>query len=339
MGGIKILRQIQVCQEATHGAGGTPTTLWGGEGELTPNDNYAFPKQQVGSIYPVGRRYMQKSKCEIKLSETEATFEQLGYLLNGVIAKATPSRDGSGPYIYTYDAPTDHVPAAAGTFALVMGDNQEQDSADFAVVTELVLSGAAGEALMMSANLEAHGEVDASFTAALVVPTVEEILFSKGILKIDASGGTIATTPITTSWLGLKLTIPGWMPVYSADGNAGHAFIKHIGFDEKHQVKGVITLENDAFGEAERGFARTGGIRLVDMTWTGNAPAVDGTTYHYKTLKIQACIQYDKTPGLDDKDGNDTLALPFHVVKGAAADVAQIDGLKIILVNDLATLP
>lgn len=339
MGGIKVLKQIQIGQEATHGATATPTTLWRGEGELTPNDNFILPKESVGSLYPVGRRYMQKSKCTVKLNEVEATFEQIGYLLDGVIAKATPVRDGSGPYVRTYEAPCDAVPDPPGTFTVCGGDNQEQDKADFGVVVDVALSGAGGEAVMMGANLELHGEADSSFEAALTPPSVEEILFSMGILDIDDSGDTIGTTPVTTSWLGFKLAIPGWMPRYTGDGVAGHSFVAHIGFSEKNQVKGTITLHNDAFGEAERNHARAGDFRLIKMTWTGTACAVAGSTYTYKTLIIMACIQYDKTPGLDDKDGNDTLVLPFHVIKGAAADVAQVDGLKIILVNDLATLP
>jgi hypothetical protein len=338
MGGIKVLRQIQICQETTQGTPATPTTLWRGEGLLKPGENKVYPAEDTGSLFSKGRFYEPKSECEIDLSDTPATFEQIGYLLNSVLEKVAGVADSTGSgYVYTYSVLHSAQPDEAGTLTVVAGDNQWADQADFAHVTELKLSGAGGEAVMMSATLLAHGETDDDFETNLTVPVVEEILFSKGTLYLDATGGTIGATPKATTWLGFELTIPGWKAVYTGDGALGFSFLKHVGYGEKNQITGTLTLENDAAGEAERGFARAGTHRLLRMKWTGSALTTTGV-YTTKTLIVDAVIQYDQTPALDDEDGNDTLSLPFHVVEGSTSDLSDVDGIKIVLVTQAAAL-
>jgi hypothetical protein len=339
MPGIKALRQIQIGQETTQGTPATPTTMWLGEGLLTPGEDRVFPAQYTGSLFPTSRSYTPVSKCEISLDETPVTFEQVGYLFDSVMCKVSGQADSTGSgKVYTWACTTTTVPAtAAGTFTVRFGDNQEADEADFAHVTQLTLKGAGGEALTMQADLMAHGEADAEF-ATLAPVTVEEALFERGTLYLDATGSTIGTTPVAQTWLGVELVIPGWKTVYTADGSPGFGMLKHIGYGPGHEITGTLTLENNATGEAERGYARAGTRRLMRMKWTGSTLTTAGV-YTAKTLMIDAVIAYDRTPALDEDDGDDTLVFPFRVVEGATADLTQVDGIKIVLVNQLAALP
>jgi hypothetical protein len=332
MPGIKALRKIQLGKETTAGTAVAATTIWRGEGVLTDERTMEFPAEDVGLYAPTDRMYIPKIGATLSMDDTPATFEQLVYVLSGCISKVTSgTADGAGSgKIWTYNVASTAAPSQQ-LFTIEMGDDNRVDEMEYAYVEKFSLKGAKGEAVMMAADWRGRQATDAEFTGALAIPTVEEILFSKGKLYIDPT--TIGTTQKTATWLGFSLEIPGgWKAVWTGDGNLYFTQTVYKGTRDE-EMTGELTLEHDASAEAEITAARAGTLRLVRLLFNGTA-LTTAATYTYKTLKIDMAIKYTEIPAIEDQEEDDIVTLPFKVVyNSTAALLAQI-----VVVNQLAAL-
>lgn len=332
MPGVKALRKIQIGQETTAGTAVVATTIWRGEGVLTDERTIEFPAEDIGLYASAGRAYIPQIGATLSLDETPATFEQLVYVLSGAISKVTTGvtdTAGSGK-IWTYTVAST-APPTVQTYTIEMGDDQRVDEMEYAYVEKLTLSGAKGEAVMMAADWRGRQATDTDFTGSVAIPTVEEILFSKGKLYIDPT--TIGSTQKTATWLGFNLEIPsGWKAVWTGDGNLYFTQMVYKGTRED-EITGELTLEHDATAEAEITAARAGTLRLVRLLFNGTA-LTTAATYTYKTLKIDMAIKYTEIPALEDEDEDDVVTLPFKVVYSSTAALFA----QITVVNQLATL-
>jgi len=329
---VKALRRIQCGHETTAGTAVAAVVIWRGLGVLEDGQVREFPEEDIGYLMPSTRSYVPKEGASLAMEEVPATFEQLPYILSSSIENVhTATADGAGSgYIYQYDFPITAANAAPLTWTIEMGDDQRVDEMEYAFVEEFTLKGAAGEAVTVAATWQGRQATDAEFTGSLTPIAVEEVLFSKGALWLDATGGTIGTTTKTQTWLGFEMTVPsGWMPVYTADGNLYFTFLKYTG---NNPVTGTLLLEHDTTGEAELGFARAGTVRLLQVRFTGAALTTAGTSWTYKTLQAQFAIQYTEVPSLDDQDGNDVIELPWRQVYSDS-----IPG-QIVVINSNSTI-
>jgi len=200
MAGVKPLRKIQLGLEATAGTAVAATTIWRGMGMIQDGIEPVQVEEDLGLLVPSDRSYVPYLAAEFEMDEVEATFEQLPYILSaGIEDVVTGAADGVGSgKIYPYDPPL----AAAGavkTYTIEGGDNAGAEEMEYAFVQDFKLSGKAKEALMMSATWLGRQVATSSFTAALSVPPVEEILFGKGKLYIDAGTSTIGSMVLAPS--------------------------------------------------------------------------------------------------------------------------------------------
>lgn len=331
--GIKALRKIQFGMEETAGTAVVCSTIWRGEGVLVDDRAIEMPAEDVGAYESYGRTYIPKLGAHIELSETPATFEQLPLLLElGVKAVTTGVVDtGGSGYVYAYPRPI----TAANTLLTATiegGDNIRADEMEYSYVESFTLSGAKGEALQMGGTVRGRQATDAEFTGTATLPEVEEILFGKGKLYLDAT--TLGTTQKTQTWLGFSLEWPsGWKEVYTGDGALYFTKLEYVGGKE-NPVTGELILEHDATAEAEIGFARSESTRLVRMKFEGSAFTTAGSAYTYKTLLIDMAIKYTAVPEVGDEDGDDIVTLPFQVVYASAAQPAALSA-QITVVNAL----
>jgi hypothetical protein len=329
--GVKALRRIQLAYEAAAGTALATTEIWRGTGVLNDEREIVFPEEDVGSYMPRDRSYIPQLNGTVTLDDTPATYEQLPILFSiGIENVNTGTIDSSG-YSYTFDI-IDTVAGTKQTLAIEAGDDQRQDSLAYVYAEEITLSGAKGEAVTMGATLRGQQVVDTSFTAAPTLTTVEEILFQKGKLYVDAT--TVGTTQLTTTWHAFDLTIPtGWKALHTADGNLYFTSTVFRGYRE-NEITGSITLEHDALAEAEITAARNETVRLIRMEFLGSA-LTTADTYTYKTLRMDMAVRYTAVPSLEDEEGDDIVTLPFKSVYDATAPVL---GAQIIVVNNLQTL-
>ena len=333
MAGIKALRKIQLGLEATPGTSVPATALWRGAGTIEDRREVTFVDEDLGYISGVDRTYVGKLLAALSMDDVPATFEQLPYLLAaGVKDVVTGVADGVGSgKIYAYTFPTT-AKNSIKSYTIEGGDDQEAERMEYAFVESFKLSGKGGEALMMSANWLARQVALNAFTGSIAVPTVEDVLFGKGKLYIDAASGTIGTTLVSNTFLGLEFSCTtGWAPVFTADGNLYFSFSKlttpEVTFD--------ITFEHDAGGAARKVDWRAETARLVRVQFEGSALTTAGTLYSKKTLRLDVAAKVEKVSKLGEQDGNDILTASFRARYNAtAAKFAEI-----VIVNELSSLP
>lgn len=333
MAGIKKLRSVRLGRESTAGTAVAATTIWRGTGVLEDTRVKEFPEEDISYLFSTDRQYEPMLGGTITMDGV-ATYEQLGHVFDAGIVEATPATDGTAGSgrIFTWTFPTTAAASAVQTYTIEGGDNTRYDEMEYSFVESFSLTGAAGEAVMVSAVWQGRQVQTAAVTTAATVPAVEEILFQKGKLYIDAVTGTAGTTQQTNTWREFSLDCTtGWQAVPTGDGNTYFSFIKNIG----PELTCDIVFEHDAFADAEIDAWRAGTARLITMTFTGSAWDTAGSTYTYNTLKVNMAGRWESFSGLEDTDGNDTVTGTFRAGYDATAAVAA----SVILAIDLTALP
>jgi hypothetical protein len=332
--GIALLRKIILGRETTAGTEADGTTIWRGKGVLTNPTAIVFPEEHVGYLSGITRSYISKLEATISLEETEATFEQLPHIFEmGVktVAAAQDGTEGSG-YTYTYALPTTAVNTCK-TYTLEAGDNIQEEQMLGVFCESFSLSGSAGGALMMSAELRGKQVSTGTYTTTATLPAVEEILFSSGKLYIDAVSGTAGTTQVSNTLIDATLNVTtGFQAVWTADGSLAYSFVKQTGAIE---VTLDVTFEHNATSVAQKAAALSETPKLLVLTFEGSNLTTSGT-YSKKTFKITLAGQWDKPfDGLSDTDGNNTVAGTFR----ARYDPTAATFGSFLVVNELSALP
>jgi len=334
MAGIKRLRKLQFGKETTAGTPVPATTIWRGTGTLEDKREPYFPDEDIGYIAPVNRAVFPFTQGQLDLDEVPATFEQLPHILAmGVDGVVSGTKDGIGTgYVYTYAFPTTTVKTPK-TYTIEGGDNEEVEQMAYTFAESFKLSGKAKEPIMMSATLiGANVSVMANFTGSLALPTVEDILFQKTKLYIDAVSGTIGTTQIPCTLYEFSLDVTtGFQAVYAANGDL--AFCKING--GMPDIKLHLVFEHNATSKDQKAAWRSLTPKLIQLKSEGSAVATAGTTYTNKTLKINVAGMWEKFEKLGENNGNDVLEGDFRV----AYDPTAAKYAEIIVVNELASLP
>lgn len=336
--GSKMLSKIQMGQEVTPGTAVAATAVWRGLGTLEDQRETVFPEENVGLLAQTDRAYVPKLQASISFEGVEATFEQLPYILEaGLKAIGTGVTDGGGSgLIYDYPFPISSPVAisdtdAIKTFTIEAGDNVEAEEVEYAYVSEFTLDGVAGEAWKVSATWVGRQCSTSTFTAALAIPAVEEMLFSKTKLYIDSSSDAFGTTVVANTLIAASLKVKtGWIPVFTGDGATYFSFIKNVG----PEIELSLTFEHNTSAVAERANWRNRVARNVQLLCEGSALTDAGAAYSKKTTKMNVAGKWQMFEPLSEEDGNTTVTA---VLKGAYNSVSALFG-NIIVVNESATI-
>lgn len=336
MPGIEALRQLLIGQEASTdpGTAVAATALLRFEGMWSDDREIVFPNENVGLISGRDRAYTSRLYATMAMSGP-ATFEQLPYILEAGVASVTPTTDAGGGsgYIYTYTFPTSDQ-GSGKTYTIEAGDDQAEEEASYAFVSDVSLSGVAGEAWQVEANWGARQVSTDTFTPSsdLTVAEVEEMLFLKTKLYIDNDTDSLGTTQKSNTLLEATLTFPGWIPVWTADGNLYFSFIKRPSLKDNFMLD--ITFEHDGTATAEKNAWRNDTARLIRLICEGGALTTTGT-YGVKTMIIDVAGKWESFDVLGSRDGNDIVTGHFKVrYNENASHFAQI-----VIVNETASLP
>lgn len=332
MAGIKALRQIQLGRETTAGTAVNCTTLWRGKGVLDDQRELTFPEEDIGYLSGVDRSYIAKLYGVIGLESVEATFEQTPHIFDMSIGNATPVQDGSGSgYIRTYTFPTTQANTIK-TYTIRGGDNQQAEIMSYAFGVDFTLEGDSGAAWMISANLGGRTVDNGSFNAGIALPAVEDMLFLKSKLYIDAVGGSFGSTLKSNTFLSARLQYTsGLIPKFTADGELYFSFLQTT----PPEALLTITFEHEGSSVTEKGNWRTQTPRLIRILTEGNSFTTAGSTYSRKTQIIDLAGKWERFEPLGDRDGNDIIEATFRARYNATVGTMG----KIINVNTLSALP
>lgn len=338
--GIKALRRIQFGRESTPGTIAAASTVWRGEGVIEDTRVVSFPVEDIGIVPITTRNYQPMLGAKIALAQTPATFEQMLHIGEMGIKTVSGSSDGSG-YVYTYNMPvltgtyltpsTSSVPVKS--YTIEGGDNNEAEVMPFSFITDFELSFKAGEAVMVSANIEGRTVTTQAFTSSTIatVPTVEEILTSKGKIYVDSTTATAGTTQIANEILSGSLKVKsGLKAVPTADGNLYFSFIKGV----RPEVTLDLTFEHSTKAAAEKALWRAGTPRLYQLNFSGSELGTPGSTYSTKKLIVNMAGLYEKFSALDEDDGDDTITA---TLRGGYNSTAALF-FQMIVVNELSAV-
>jgi len=335
MAGIKKLRKLQFGKETTAGTPVPATTIWRGTGTLEDLRAPYFPDEDIGYIAPVNRAVIPFTLGQLDLDEVPATFEQLPYILAmGVNGVVTGTKDGAGTgYIYTYTFPTTAAKTPK-TYTIEGGDNVQVEQMAYTFCESFKLSGKPKEPWMVSGKLIGNS-VDvlaAGFTSGVSLPSVEEILFQKTKLYIDAVNGTIGTTQVVCTLYEFSLDVTtGFTATFAANGALGFCKI-NAGVPD---IKLHLVFEHNSTSVSEKANWRSGTPRLIRLKGEGSAFTTGGTKYQNKTCIIDVAGLWEKIDKLGENNGNDILEGDFRVAYDpTAAKYAEIE-----VANGLVSLP
>jgi hypothetical protein len=233
----------------------------------------------------------------------EATFEQLpSILMAGVDGSVTGAQDATGGYAYVYAMATTAAKTPL-TYTIEGGDNIQAEEMAYCFVTDFELSGTAREAWRMSANWQGRQVGTSTFTGSIALPSVEEILFGRSTLAIDAVSGTLGATVKSSTLLGASLKVTsGFMPVFTANGQIYFDFVKQVA----PEVTLEVTFEHDSSSVAEIAAWRAKTPRMIRLQSLGSAIA-NGSAFTAKTLRIDIAGHWETFSKIDEQDGNDIV--------------------------------
>jgi hypothetical protein len=332
MTGVKPLRKIQWGREATAGTPVAATTPWRGNGTAEDMKDPQFVEEDVGILPGTDRTYIPKFLTKLELEPIEATFEQIAHLFEAGIKTISPVQDGAGSdYIYAYALPTTAQPTLK-SYTIESGDDQQAEEFDYCLLESIKIAGKGGEALMMSGTWFGRESSTASYTGAISLPTVEEILFSKGSFYVDPIGGTIGSTQKSNTLIEMELEYKtGITPVWTATGSLDFSLIKTV----RPELIVKMTYEHDANAVALKADWRAETARLVRLSFPGSTVATPGTTYSTKMLILDMAGKFKKFEPMGEVDGNDVLKAEFH----ARYNVSDATYATFTVVNELSSLP
>jgi hypothetical protein len=331
MAGSKALRKLQIGVESTAGTPVAATTIWRGMGTIKDNREVVFPEEDVGILGGTTRSYIARIWSELSMPAVEATFEQLPYAFEAGVAAEVGTQDGAGTgYIFNYLAPTT-AQNTTNTYTIEGGDDQQAEEFDYAFVSHFNLSGDGQGALMMAVDWIGRETTNTTFTPALTIPDVEEILVNSATLYIDDSGGTIGTTQVSDTLFAVDLDwTTGLKEYWAVDGSTDFSLIKFT-MDE---IVLTMTYEHNASAVAEKAKFRAGDVRLIRVNFTGSALGTPGT-YNDKTMIWDLAGIYEDWAELSENEGNDVVEVTFRV-RYSGADSLKAD---VTIVNELTALP
>lgn len=336
-GGAKWAHKIQLGRETTPGTAVAATTIWRGMGvNLKDDQKINMVDEQIGIAVPSNRSYLSQLGGSLSMAATPATFQQLPYILAaGIKAGYTGSADGSGTgKIYSYAMGVSDVNTIS-TFTIETGDNQQAEEMEYSFVEKFTLSGERGEAVMVSADWVGRQVVNTTFTPALSVPAVEDIITSKGAFYIDDVSGTIGATATNGTLLSWELQVTtGWRGKWVAD--KGILYFDFAYFDrDSFSAEFSATFEHDAKAVTEKAAWRSNSPRLLRIKILGSTNTTPGTLWSTKALQIDMATRYTEFDALDAEDGNSIIK-----VKGIVGyDSTAAKSLDFTVVNELTTIP
>ena len=333
------IRKVQIGQESTAGTIDAATTIWRGEaGDIEDARVQVEALEDVGYLSGTDRRYDAAYLAVYDQPDTEATFEQIDYIYSaGIDDQATAVADegaGATGKIRTYVLPTTAEHTLL-TMSIEGRNTTEPVVMEYGFVTKFSLQYTPQEAVKLSGITWNGRQVTLqAYTAGLSLPVVEEMLFGKTSLYLDAINGTKGATQKTGTLLGATIdVVTGWEPLFTGEGNL--YFTRPKFYPKKMSVSGSITFEFDGVATAQEAIWKAKTAQLLRLKTIGSALTTAGTAYTYKTHIFDAAMKWTKFNVMDNVDGNDIVSADFVARYNSTASFFA----QFITVNELATLP
>lgn len=316
------LDQVQLGTEGTWATSATATGKLGLISDCTiePDINVETLPDVRGSLAPGFVDVLNYHRGAASLSGTPS-YEDLPYALDSLFMTATP---GSGPtYTRSYNGQTTAAPTRT-SYTLYKGQSGKVQKLLGAMFSEYSLKIESNKAWAFSSKLLGQSVADGSL-AALSDRTQTPIHANQTTFYLDAVGGTIGTTAVTTLWFAADLSIKNGMGLVSKIG--------------------ALSPSTYSDGRAEA----TLKIKCdVDATTAGYLTSILGTSLLQKQIRIKATTgstqvaQFDfagtfiSAPKINtDQDGVSTFEFDLRALYNSTLG----NWMKALATNSISTMP
>lgn len=335
--GTKAFQVLQLGREAIPGTNVAATTKWRGPGAAFRDARkMVFPNEDIGIVGGTDRSYTPSLLAEFDTAETEMTFEQTPHVMEACFGTATPGADGAGSgKIYDYVLPdtAELAYTSLKTYSAEFGDSTQYDEASFCVCSEWELKGKTEEAWKFASKWFGQQSDNATKTAGVAIPVVNDALFQKTKLYIDAVSGSYGTTLAGTMLEANVKCVTGWYPLFAGNGNL---YFKQPAFDsEKYMITVDITFLMETAAITQRDLWKSETPRLITLKTEGSALTSAGTTYTYRTILQNYAGKWQSFEAMNSQNGTSIIKASFLNRYNAT----KADRGNITFVNELAALP
>lgn len=296
---VKELYKYQIGTESTWGTPVTPTA------QLGLVEDLSFTPELEAQNLPDMRASLAPGYVAALLKETGTakmtgimTYEDWPYWADGLFGTATPS--GGNPYVRDYIGALGTIPVRR-VFTLVKGQSTPVShiyGLSGGVLKEITISLESGAAMKYDMSFIGKLFATTSF-GSLSDRTQTPILAPQGLLYIDAVGGTIGTTAISTSWYAAEIKISSNAAVHYSIGALNPAAFH----ESKWEATMKLTLEIDSTTKAMLD-------SVIGSSLLQKQIRFKATTGSSNIMQIDMAGSYLKAPEITtDKDGVVTLEL------------------------------
>ena len=331
--GIGALYKVQSGKETTPGTAVAATAKW--VGDLTPSPSPEWAELQRPSLVGAFDAVRIKDSWEADY-KGPLTFEAplLHLLSAGVRGGVTPTQPDATNHpsvrLWTF-TPTATTSGQHQTLTLEFGDDVRVWRATYCLVSELGISGKAGERLELSASLFGRSQVElpAGFTPGLPEVPANIATMANTKLYVDAATGSYGTTEVPGVIVSMEVSLnTGLAPVWAA-GSLDFA----VHSEQRREL--TITLRglfNNVWAAEWAQFAQ-GARRKLRLHIEG--PAISGP--YKRFVQIDVFGRWREVGALppEAEEGMTVMELTFK----SEYDPALGADFVIRVQNDIASLP
>jgi len=332
---------------------GTQASLAGGEvaatsvlrmkGWIDESDTETeYPPEAIGIISGQGRHAIKKKSATLALEETPVTFEQLPIFLDGALEAETATQDGAGTdYIWLYTLPysTATSPGTNSFYTVEVGDEQQARIMTGCFTESLTITGAGEAGWMYTPVLRGRPGGNTTFTGAVSIPTVEDVIFSRTKLYIDDVGTGFGSTLVSEPFLEFELTWENIRRAIWAGAGLDQPYYSHVHYTGADQLSLTFTLSHESVAAAEIAVRDDtdliGKPRAIRLVAEGETVATPGTTYSKKTIIIDLAGTFNEAGEFSEDDG--LVQYNFNFMNHYDATLGERGSITVV--NELSALP
>jgi hypothetical protein len=342
MPGALWAQKVQLGRETTAGEAVAATSIWRGlGGHLKTERQTEMVNEMIGVATPSVRKYSPRVGGTWAMAETPFTPELGLHIFEaGIKGAVTGVEDGTGGSGFSYAYPLGNPTAnTLKYYTLETGDNVQAEEGEYGFVEQFTISGEAGGVVNMSSGWRVRQVVKATFTGAISLQDVTQLLVSNSELYIDEPDGTLGATQIAAgNLLSFMLTVnTGWKGKWTAD--SGELFYSFAYFDkEAFSAQLQVKWEHDTALVAEKDAWLADTNRLMRIDILGQAYETAGTTPLLGTgvrgLRIDFPGTYMDFDALNAENGNSIVTATLE----GGYEVESGEVLTLTVCNEDATI-
>ena len=170
MPGVRRRAKVQLGDENTAGTATAATAIWRGPAGFFDDEEVPVEvAEDTGRYSASDRIYIPKAGAVLAIPPTEATYEQLPYILMAGVEATSPTAatNSTGTsQTWTFEFATSAAKTTK-TYTLECGDDQQAEKAAYCFIENFNITGSVDAALMMSVSWRGRQVSTTTFTASL----------------------------------------------------------------------------------------------------------------------------------------------------------------------------